>query len=400
MIKTSEALDLVISSANPADTELIPFSESIGRILAENILADRAIPPFHRVSMDGIAINYQSFHNGRRVFEVEKIIGAGEPTYTLKDSVKCVEIMTGAPLPNFTDTVIRYEDLTKVEDKFQINIHVLAGKNVHKKGSDHMDRSVLIEKNSVIKAIDINLIATVGKSQVRVYKNPKIAVISSGDELIEVHEFPQEHQIRRSNVHMLIAALKERNLDSVSFHLKDKPELIESQLREILEDFDLVLLSGGVSKGKFDYIPKVLEKIGIQKSFHTVAQRPGKPFWFGNNDKNTVFAFPGNPVSTLACFYKYCIPWLEQTNAIPTRRKVFVQLKEEVQFSPDLTYLAQAKLHMNEQGQLTAKVVHGNGSGDMVSPSKMDGFIELPIGTNIFHKGSVHQFIPFHPIIF
>ena len=156
-------------------------------------------------------------------------------------------------------------------------------------------------------------------------------------------------------------------------------------------------MSGGVSKGKFDFIPNTLVELGVDCLFPKVTQRPGKPFWFGKNDKVTVFAFPGNPVSTLSCFHKYFVPWLAQCIGhqliTPT-----VFLRSDTTFKPNLTLFAQAKLDF-ENGKLFASISNGNGSGDMVHPTQMDGFVELPRGKDVYLKGEVYSFIPFYSIL-
>lgn len=397
MISVNEALDIVLDSAPRMDHEIVGLQDAVGRILAEDIFADRSMPPFDRVTMDGIAILFDSFHGESTKFKIEAIGPAGSPQLTLLDPSKCIEIMTGASLPLGTDTVIRYEDLEKEDNSYQIVKPVRKGQNVHGKGSDHSENEVLLRKGTEIKAIDINVLATVGKSKVSVINLPKVAVISSGDELVDVEKQPASYQIRKSNVHMISSRLKQLGLQSESFHFKDDANDILNEMGQILEDFDVLLMSGGVSKGKFDFIPAVLEKLNFEKKFHKVKQRPGKPFWFGVNGKKTVFAFPGNPVSTLACFQKYFIPWL----AVCTQQKYVplnVTLDNEVTFKPDLTYFAQASLIQKTDGKFYATVKHGNGSGDIVNPSQMDGFIELTPGKITYEAGEQYSFMPFYPL--
>jgi len=165
-------------------------------------------------------------------------------------------------------------------------------------------------------------------------------------------------------------------------------------MKNLLESYDVILMSGGVSKGKFDFIPEVLDRLGFNKLFHRVAQRPGKPFWFGELGDKKVFAFPGNPVSTLACFHKYFMPWLYKVRGLEyTPQKVV--LANEVSFKPDLDYFAQASIEQADDGRFFATVQHGNGSGDMVSPTKMDGFIELTRGKEVYEVGGVYDFMWF-----
>lgn len=394
MISVEEAFKKVMETAKVIGVESVSIQDAIGRTLAEDVYADRSMPPFDRVTMDGICIDYQSYATGQRIFPIESIAAAGSPSVILQDRKKCVEIMTGAPLAVNTDTVIRYEDLQELEGAFKIVVEVQQGKNVHIKGSDHNKDAVLLSKNNRIKAIDINVLASVGKSNVKVYRNPKVAVISSGDELVNVEDVPTDYQIRRSNVFMLQSRLKELGVDSKTFHFVDHSESIYTEMKMILEDYDVLLMSGGVSKGKFDFIPEVLDRLGFEKLFHRVAQRPGKPFWFGDKGEKKVFAFPGNPVSTLACFHKYFVPWLSKVRG-REYQPIKAVLTNEVNFKPDLNYFAQASISQSSDGRWLATVKHGNGSGDMVSPSCMDGFIELPRGKEVFQVGEVFDFMNF-----
>lgn len=394
MISVKEALEAVMRTAEIIGVESIGVHESIGRTLAEEIYADRAMPPFDRVMMDGICIDYDSYAAGQRIFTVESIAAAGSPTVTLGDKNMCIEIMTGAPLAKGADTVIRYEDLKELAGGFEIIESIQRGKNIHPQGSDHSRGDVLLHKNKRIKAIDINVLASVGKSELSVYRNPKVAVISSGDELVDIEDTPSDYQIRKSNVFMLQSRLRELGVASKTFHFVDDSGSIYNEMKSILEDYDVLLMSGGVSKGKFDFIPEVLDRLGFEKLFHRVAQRPGKPFWFGQMGHKKVFAFPGNPVSTLACFHKYFVPWLYKVRGLEYQH-LRVVLTNEVTFKPDLDYFAQATISQSPDGRNLATVQHGNGSGDMVSPANMDGFIELPKGRDIYKVGEVYDFMRF-----
>jgi molybdopterin molybdotransferase len=397
MITVDEALKLVLETAQSPGNEVVKLSDAVGRVLAEEVFSDRPMPPFDRVTMDGIAIFYDSFRDASTPFEVEAIGPAGSPKLTLKDASKCIEIMTGASLPTGTNTVVRYEDLEMIDGAFYINSAVNKGQNIHLEGSDHAQNAILLRKGHELKAIDINILASVGKFEVRVVKLPRVAVISSGDELVDIDQIPASYQIRKSNVYMLAARLRQLGISSEIFHFNDDAEEIYREMEQILNNFDVLLMSGGVSKGKFDFIPDVLKRLGFTKLFHKVAQRPGKPFWFGNYKHKTVFAFPGNPVSTLACFQKYFIPWFEQSlGNVYTPMKIV--LEEDVVFKPDLTYFAQASITQKEDGRYYARVQHGNGSGDIVNPSSMHGFIEIPAGKELYKAGELHNFMPFYPL--
>jgi len=397
MIPVSEAYNIVLSNTSQYGSEDVDLKEAIGRVLATDLIADRPFPPFDRITMDGIAISYESYANKQREFEIEAIAPAGSPQASLQSNINCIEVMTGAVLPKGTDTVIRYEDLEIIDGSAIINNIVKQGQNVHNIGSDHEENSILLSKGHTIKAIDINVLATVGMDTVTVTKRPNIAIVSSGDELVPVDSTPLPHQIRMSNVHMIKARLKELGVVADHFHIQDDETEIINTLKELIRKYDVILMSGGVSKGKFDFIPDALAALGVESLFHKVAQRPGKPLWFGKNENITVFAFPGNPVSTLACFHKYFVPWLAKSLG-ESYKAPSVIIKSDTSFKPNLTFFAQAKIEF-EEGRIFAEISKGNGSGDMVHTTMMDGFVELPSGKDVYKAGEVYSFLPFYAII-
>ncbi len=395
MIDAQNALDIILDTTIDLGTEQVKLMDAVGRVIGEDVYADRPFPPFDRVCMDGIAIDSQAYLKGISTYEVEGIGTAGAPQMTLKNPVNCIEIMTGAPLPNGTDTVVRYEDTIRNGNAISITTQIKPKANIHYCGQDISKGQKVIPKGHLLKAIDINVLASVGIDTPLVYAQPKVAVVSTGKELVPISSKPLPHQIRRSNVQMLLSKLTQLRIPNKGYHVGDDKELIKKTISEILESHDVLMFSGGVSKGKFDFVPDALEELGIQKIFHRVAQRPGKPFWFGKIENKIVFAFPGNPVSTLACFTRYFLPWWHQNTHRPPLQKMYVKLKEDVHFKPDLTYFAQANIHYLSDGTLTAMVDHGHGSGDMISPTTKDGFVVLPRGKNIYKEGESYEFLKF-----
>jgi molybdopterin molybdotransferase len=382
---------------NPKYTEGSSLLNSVGRILAEDIIADRDFPPFDRVTMDGIAFNFENFKAGQRRFFIENMQAAGEKQLQLMDVAHCIEIMTGAVMPLDCDTVIRYEDL-KIENGFaEIQIeNVDYQQNTHKKGRDRKAGDVLIPKGKLLSAAEIGTAATVGKSILTVVKLPKVAIISTGNELVAINETPEDHQIRRSNVYSLAALLADKfKIKAQLFHFNDNETDITEGLKKILSKHDLVILSGAVSEGKFDFVPKALASNGVDCLFHKVSQRPGKPLWFGQKaNKTVVFGLPGNPVSTFMCACRYVLPWIQAYLTQKTPNYPLATLAEDVHFKPDLTYFLQVKLE-NKDGILTAHPVAGGGSGDLANLNDADGFLELPIDKSAFLKGEMFKFIGF-----
>ncbi len=390
MITIEQATAVVLENKLTLPDERVLLAKVVGRILRENLSADRDFPPFDRVSMDGISICFANFENGQRRFFIEKTQAAGTPQLALAQTAHCIEVMTGAILPKGTDTVIRYEDLSIDKGFATISIeNIQQGQNIHRQGIDRRQGEIIVAEGNKISAAELGVAATVGKSTLRVAALPRVCILSSGDELVEVNETPLPHQIRKSNVHVMAAVLGTWGLVSDLLHLPDDPAAIETTLGDCLKKYDVLLMSGGVSMGKFDHLPEVLEKIGVRKLFHKVSQRPGKPFWFGRSDSTVVFAFPGNPVSSFMCLHRYFQPWLRASQGLQAIENQYAVLDEDYFFKPDLTYFLQVKLADSQDGRLLAIPVTGQGSGDLANLVDTDAFLELPIDRQDFKAGEV-----------
>lgn len=393
MISSKQATDIVMSNLTDWGIEEVDISKCSGRVLKEEIVADRDFPPFDRVTMDGITIKFEDFESGIREFEITDIQTAGEKRKILKKKGEAIEIMTGAVLSEGADVVIRYEDLeiiSKNESKQAgINLsQVTQWKNVHKKGSDRKKGDLLLESDSELSAADVAILATVGKEKVRVSRIPRVAIISTGDELVEVSQTPESHQIRMSNSLMIETKLNELGIENRRFHLLDEFDDLLLKVGDIINTYDVILMSGGVSKGKADYVPQVLEELGVNKLFHLVAQRPGKPFWFGEKgSEKFVFALPGNPISTFMCFVIYFLPWLQKCLKNREENAKYAVLKSDFTFNHNLTYFLQVNCELDMQGKLVAVPKEGGGSGDLSNLVESNGFLELPSNQILFKKG-------------
>jgi molybdopterin molybdotransferase len=398
-IKYEKALSILADYSESFPDEVRPLDACVGAYLAEDLLADRDFPPFDRVTMDGISLSYEAFEKGQGEFFIEDIAPAGTPKKTLQDSHNCIEVMTGAIMPANTDTVIRYEDLEIADGKARIlPVPVKSGQNIHFKGVDRARGSVIVQKGKQLSSAEINIAAAVGKSVLRVKKMPKAIIISTGDELVDVHQTPELHQIRRSNIYGIQSTLKTWGIPADLQHLPDDRQQMEEIISGLLQDYDLFVFTGGVSKGKFDYLPDVLATLQIERHFHKIQQRPGKPFWFGTSKEGKkIFALPGNPVSSFVCVYIYLRFWLHKSLGLELK-PLYVSLKKDVHFKPDLVYFLEARLESNPDGMLQAEPISGNGSGDFANLVKTDGFLVLPQNKNEFKQGEVYLFVPYRDI--
>ena len=394
MITVEEANKIILQNTHDFGIEEIELNLGIGRILREPIVADRDFPPYDRVTMDGIAIDHEAFVKGLSTFPIEGIAAAGLVKQSLQSDSSCLEVMTGTMLPNGTNAVVPYEQVSIDEGKATLTIdRVNKDQNVHFKGIDRTIGERIIDQGKRLSSSEIGVCATVGKAKIKVSRLPKAIVISSGDELVDIDQTPEPHQIRRSNVFRIRALLNDYHINSDTAHFLDNYDTIVLKLREYFETYELIILSGGVSMGKFDFLPNALEEVGVKKLFHKVKQRPGKPFWFGRKERSTVFAFPGNPVSSFMCAQQYFKPWLEECLQLASQSQPKAVLASDVSFMPDLTYFLEVKINYSEKGEILAVPVKGNGSGDLANLVDADAFIILPRGKNDFHKGEVYPII-------
>ncbi|MDZ7935792.1 MAG: molybdopterin molybdotransferase MoeA [Emticicia sp.] len=392
MITVEQAEQCILENIIAVPTERVSINDALGRVLAEKLCADRDFPPFNRVTMDGIAMQFAQLEAGQTTFEIEATAAAGNPQKTLQNAQNCIEVMTGAMIPLNTDAVIRYEDIEIKNNIARIFVDsIKKGQNIHTKGSDRKEGDVIVAKGKKLSAAEIGVAATIGKNEILVQRKLRAVVISTGEEIVPITETPLPHQIRTSNGYALQACLKNWGLETENILLPDNQEVIEQKIAEFIETFDVLILSGGVSAGKFDFVPKALENQGVKKLFHKVSQRPGKPFWFGKSANGTaVFALPGNPVSTFMCLNRYFKKWLDASQGIENQQ-LMAELAEDFVFKPELTFFLQVKLSYTLTGKILAKPVEGHGSGDLANLVEADAFLELPLERSLFRKGEVFK---------
>ena len=397
MITVAEAEKIILSHRKDFGVEKVPFLAAQGRVLAENIAADRDLPPYDRVTMDGIAIRFADYEAGTRSFPMAATQAAGDLPSTQLAANACIEIMTGAVIPAVTDTVIPYENLRIANGVAQIAAEpVRKRQNIHFQGTDRHRGDIVMAAGQIVGPAQINMAAAVGKSELLVKKLPRVVILSSGDELVDVTDTPLPYQIRRSNNYSTRAVLRHYGIEATMLPLPDDPEIIRREVARCQLEFDVILLSGGVSMGKFDYIPAALEATGVQMHFHKVRQRPGKPFWFGTfGEQGVVFALPGNPVSTFMCLHRYVLPWLEVSLGFPPAPPSFAILENPVRFEPTLLYFIQVKLRQGEDARLWAEPLEGHGSGDFANLLDTDAFLELPMERTEFLAGEVFRVVRF-----
>ncbi len=393
MISVEELRNHLIRNAWKPSAEVVSLADSFGRALAHDYATDRNLPPFDRVTMDGIAISAVSYQQGIRSFRCENKQFAGSQQIRHSGRLDtCIEVATGAALPLGCDAILPYEWLDKEDDAFRVvqTAEVHPGMNIHAEGSDLLAGSGILKKGEMIDQHAMAIMASIGVALPEVFSLPRTAIISTGDELVDVEQLPLPHQIRRSNDLVIAGLLAPLGLQPERVHLHDSKEQLCEWLRGHLNRFDLLIFSGGVSMGKKDYTPEALASVGIDAIFHKVSQRPGKPLWFGKNERTTVFGLPGNPVSAAVSTAVHIRYWL--TCNYVNKAEASVVLDEEVTFKPKLTRWMPVHVR-HDKGVLRATPVRGNNSGDFISLHGTTGLIEMPAEQELFERGSVYEYI-------
>ena len=354
-VAEAEALILAHMPRFPARQE--PLAACVGRVLAEDVQAERDQPPFDRVTMDGIAIAYRDLAAGVRSYEVVGTQAAGAEPLAVA-AAQCVEVMTGTALPHGADTVVPVERVQRSGANAAIaaDAPVAAEQFVHRRGSDRAQGSLVLRAGTRLGPPEIAVLAGAGRAAALVAELPRVAVISTGDELVEAGKPIAAHQIRSTNDRAVEASLTQHRLGNVvRARLRDDANALAVAIDRLDTELDVLVLSGGVSMGKFDFVPSVLTELGAKLVFHKVEQRPGRPMWFGVSARGKpIFALPGNPVSTLVCATRYLLPALRHASGFAPAPQELVEITVPIEASPTLTLFTPVTLSSSDRGVLLA----------------------------------------------
>lgn len=373
LITPSEAASLMLSNVDLLEIETVALEKSLGRVLREDLSADRPFPPFDRVTMDGVAFRFADLDSSS--LTLQGVHAAGSPTPPPLKEKHCWQIMTGSVMPPDCDTVIPYEEVSLTQDHATINCKAVPGKFIHRQGSDASTGDLMIESGTRINPGHLGIMASIGAVQVKVTRLPRVKILTTGDELIPVHESPLPHQLRQSNGITLLSAIENWGpVDASWDHLPDELQATTIGITQALELSDLVILSGGISKGRKDFVRPALESLRGAPLFHGVAQRPGKPLAFWKD----IVALPGNPNSTLTTFRRYVVPLLRRMTGAPDEAGFTLLLAEPICQHPFLTQFLPAKI--NPDGKAVS--LSPQNSGDFVTPLEGTGYLEIPPGND------------------
>jgi molybdopterin molybdotransferase len=376
MLIYTEAQQIITALARPFGQEEIALEEADGRVLAGGVPADRDYPPFNRATMDGYAIARQDWDNGLRSFKVQQVVYAGQVVNAELSAGTCYKIMTGAPVPLSANALIRREDAEQVGDVVTFSIETLKPfQNIARKGEDMHEGDVVLQKGMVCNPSAISLLASLGKVKLTVERLPKVALFTTGDEVVEPGMPVAPSQIRNGNQYLLKSLLKQWQIKPAVYqHIADDKELLKQHLTQAL-NCDMVITCGGVSAGDADYLPEVLESIGVKKLFHKVAIRPGKPIWCGQMPNGgLVFALPGNPFSCHVTFKLFIETYLMACFGLPKSALSQLPLLSAKAKKVSLDEFFPAKV--SNDGLLS---IAFNSSGDIKSALVADALVVHPM---------------------
>lgn len=385
------AQQCVLEAVKLLGTESIKLEHSLGRVLAEDIRANRDQPPYDVSAMDGFALRSADVASTPVTLEIIEDIKAGDMPRSTVQAGQCARIMTGAPVPQGADAVIRVEDTLALSDsQTQINCSVQSGNDIRRRGESMKNGEVVLPVGSEITPGAVGMLAMVKRGMVQVYRQPRVAILSTGDELEGLNDAFDANKIPDANSYALMAQVQALGIQPVLLGIaRDKPEELRRFLRDGLK-YDALLVSGGTSVGVHDYVRPTLEALGVQMKFWRVSMKPGHPMAFGVKDGTIVFGLPGNPVSSMVCFEQFVVPALRRMMGCSRihRRTLRARLTHDVKHKHNRTEFVRVVLNREEDGY-AATLAGDQGSAMLASMFRADGLMVVPAASKGLAKGDI-----------
>ncbi len=392
-----DAQKIVLDACRPLPVEKVGLIEALGRVLGEDIIAPRDNPPWDNSAMDGFAVRWEDIRQEHAItktmtLKVIEEVPAGKVATKTVGPGQAIRIMTGAPMPKGADTVVKVEDTESTDDTVTIFKEVERGGNIRPQGEDVKKGDTIIAKGSVIRPAEAGMLAILAKAFVPVYQQTRVAIVATGDELVDLDERLEDDKIVNSNSYGTAAAVREAG--GIPFLLgiaKDQPAALKEKIAQGLTA-DVLVLSGGVSMGDYDFTKAVFKELGAEMNFWHLAIRPGQPLAFGKIQGKLAFGLPGNPVSSMVTFEQLVRPALLKMSGHRSYGRPVVQAVFQEKFSkkPDRRHFLRGMLKM-EKGTLTVRTTGPQGSGILTSMVKANGLIDVPLQVEKLNPGDIVQ---------
>ena len=390
------AQQIVLDAANVLGCEKVGLLEALGRVLGEDIIAPRANPPWDNSAMDGFAVRWADIHSEHAISKIPELkivedVAAGAVATKSVGPGEAIRIMTGAPMPAGADTVVRIEYTEPSETNVRIMMSEYGqGANIRPKGDDVQEGDCIIAKGTQLRSGEIGMLAILAKSFVLVHQRPRVGILSTGDELADLDESFDENKIVNSNSYGIAAGVQEAGGNPILLGIaKDNPDSLKDKIRQGLT-CDILVLSGGVSMGDYDFTKPVFAELGADMNFWKLAIRPGQPVAFGKIQGKLAFGLPGNPVSSMVTFDQLVRPAMMKLGGHSTWERPIVKATFQETFSKqtDRRHFLRGVLAY-ENGDLVVRTTGKQGSGILTSMVKANGFIDVPEEVEGLQPGDV-----------
>ncbi len=391
MLSTEEALRLVLGYAGPQVEKIVPLTYSAGYVLAEDIHSDIDMPPFDRSAMDGFAVC-----GDEHTHDLIKEITAGETRRIGIEPGRAAPIMTGAPIPHGADRVVMIEDCTTRESVLYLERVPPKGANICWRAEDITAGQMVLEKGTPLAQQHLGIAAMAGRGVLKVFGRPSIGILTTGTEVVPPTWIPSPGHVRNANLPLMIAQLQLAGFtDVIPMHAADDPSSIEASISQLLETSDVLVLAGGVSKGTRDFVPSVLESLGVSIHFRQVAQKPGKPLLFGSFPSGQpVFGLPGNPLSVMVSIEEYVLPLLRMMSGFKGCHKRLYHGLMTSEYSKKPGRLHYLRVLAYREGDLwKLHLPDTSGSGDLMSSVNVNALAMVGANALSVMSGDI---LPFH----
>ena len=384
MISVDEALKIILDATETLPAQSIPIKSCTGKILAEDVIAEENVPPFDNSAMDGYAVIASDVNTASREhpvsLQVIDIVQAGKVSDKKLNLGQTIQIMTGAPIPTNADAVVMAEQTEKTPDgKVKIFAPVLKNESLRFAGNDIKKGSVVFQKGRLLKPYDTGVLASIGRPVVRITPKPRIAILSTGDELSEIDRPLSPGKIRNSNNYVLQALIGQMGAETIDLGIAQDTQKDTNIKLQKAFSADIIITSGGVSMGEFDFVRDTLKNIGVDIKFWKVKQKPGKPLVFGNHEKKLFFGLPGNPVSSVVCFELFVVPAIKKMSGMTDLEPCQIKAESEelIKKKPGLRHFLRGIVR-KENNRLRVTTTQNQSSGAMSSLSAANCLIDLP----------------------